>query len=59
LTWFLTGAALGLWLFRGLIARKLAPYLPDKTARHRLLTFIIIAFAITAAVRLFARFVTG
>ena len=59
MTWLLTGTALGLWLFRGFIARKLAPYLPDKTARHRLLTFIIIAFAVTAVVRLIARFVTG
>lgn len=59
MTWFLTGAALGLWLFRKFILRQLAPYFPDKTTRHRVLTFIIIAFAITASVRLMARFVTG
>jgi hypothetical protein len=58
-TWFLTGTALGLWLFRKFIMRQLAPYLPDKTSRHRVLTFIIVAFAITALVRLLARFVTG
>jgi hypothetical protein len=57
LTWFLTVTALTLFIFRGFILRKLAPYLPDKTARHRVLTFIIIAFAITAAVRLFARYI--
>ena len=59
MTWFLTGSALGLWLFRKFIMRQLAPYLPDKASRQRVLTFIIIAFAITAAVRLIARFVTG
>ncbi|MGL4438400.1 MAG: hypothetical protein ACRCUE_03950 [Bosea sp. (in: a-proteobacteria)] len=59
MTWFLTGTALGIWLFRKFISRQLAPYLPDKTTRHRVLTFIIIAFAITATVRLGARFVTG
>ena len=55
MTWFLTGTALALWLFRGFIARQLAPYLPDRTSRHRVLTFIIIAFAITAGVRIIAR----
>jgi hypothetical protein len=59
LTWFLTGTALGLWLFRKFIMRQLAPYFPDKTTRYRVLSFIIIAFAITAAVRLVARFMTG
>jgi hypothetical protein len=39
-TWFLTGTALGLWLFRKAILRQLAPYLPDKTSRHRVLTFL-------------------
>jgi hypothetical protein len=56
-TWFLTVAALTLFIFRKFILRKLAPYLPNREARHRVLTFIIIAFAITAAVRLFARYV--
>jgi hypothetical protein len=59
LTWFLTFSAVTLWLFRGFITRQLAPFFPDKVTRHRVLTFIIIAFAITAAVRLIARFVTG
>ncbi len=59
MTWFLTSTAVVLWLFRGAIMRRLAPYFPDKAARHRLLTFIIIAFATTAAVRLIARYVTG
>ncbi len=59
MTWFLTGTAVTLWLFRKFILRQLSPYLPDRTTRHRVLTFIIIAFGITAAVRLVARFVTG
>jgi hypothetical protein len=59
LTWFLTGTALGLWLFRKQISRRLAPHLPDRTTRHRVLGFIIIAFAVTALVRFGARFVTG
>lgn len=59
MTWFLTISAVTIFLFRNWIGRRLAPYLPDQKARHRLLGFIIIAFAITASVRIFARFVTG
>ncbi len=57
MTWFLTISAIGIFVFRKWIGRQLAPYLPDQKARHRVLGFIIIAFAITATVRLFARFV--
>lgn len=59
MTWFLTVSAVTIFVFRKWIGRRLAPYLPDQKSRHRLLGFIIIAFGITAAVRLFARFVTG
>jgi hypothetical protein len=59
MTWFLTGTAVTLWLFRKAIGRRLAPYLPDQTRRHQVLTAIIAAFAIVAVVRLVARFVTG
>jgi hypothetical protein len=56
MTWFLTGTAVALWLFRKRLARMLTPYLPDRQSRHRVLSFIIIAFAITATVRLVARY---
>ena len=56
MTWFLMTAAGGLWLFRKRILRWLSRYLPDQTTRHRVLGAIIIAFAITATVRLGARF---
>jgi hypothetical protein len=45
------------WFFRAALARKLAAYLPDRTTRHRVLGAIVIAFAITMAVRLIARYV--
>lgn len=57
MTWFLTVTAVTLFVFRKWVLRKLQPYLPDQKARHRVLGFIILAFAITAAVRLLARFV--
>jgi len=56
LTWFLTTAAVGIWLFRKAIGRLLQPYLPDRRTRHQVLGFIIVAFAITAAARLVARY---
>lgn len=59
LTWFLTVAALTLWLFRKWIIRQMAPFLPDKQARHRFLGVVIAAFAIVAAVRLVVRMVSG
>ena len=59
MTWFLTGTALTLWLFRKFISRKLAPFFPDRTTRHRFLAMVIIAFAIVAVVRLVARYTNG
>ena len=59
LTWFLTGTALTLWLFRKFISRKLAPFFPDRTTRHRFLAMVIIAFAIVAVVRLVALYAKG
>lgn len=59
MTWFLTVTAITLFVFRRWILKKLQPLLPDQQARHRVLGFIILAFAITALVRLFARFITG
>jgi hypothetical protein len=56
MTWFLTVAALALFIFRKPIGRRLAPFFPDQKKRHNVLMLIIIAFAITAAVRLGARY---
>ena len=59
MTWFLTGTAVTLWLFRKFIPRKLAPYFPDRTTRHRFLAMVITAFAIVAVVRLVALYAKG
>jgi hypothetical protein len=56
MTWFLTLGAVGLWLFRRPILARLAPHLPDRRTRHRVLGAIIAAFAITAVFRLIVRY---
>ncbi len=55
MTWFLTISAITLFLFRKWIARRLAPYFPDRKQRHAFLGLVIAAFAIAAAVRLAVR----
>ncbi len=59
MTWILTLAALGLWLFRRPILARLVPFLPDRRTRHRVLGTIIAAFVITAAARLVIRYWGG
>ncbi|MCX7341122.1 MAG: hypothetical protein NT037_11450 [Hyphomicrobiales bacterium] len=59
MTWFLTVCALTLWLFRNWIIRQMAPFVPDRQARHHFLSLVIAAFAIVATIRLAVRLVSG